>query len=100
MIIDVFGEQLLDAISKIRKRNKRRDAKTIFKHISSNSVSNICINDVKEKLQELIDISKIEKRKTNHGLDFYFIINSETGLIAENQGIFGIQDSFIVLAPI
>ena len=57
------------------------------------------MNDVKEKLQKLIDISKIEKRKTNQGLDSYFIINRETGLIAENQGIFGTQDSFIVLAP-
>ena len=84
MIMDVFEEQVLDAISKIRKRNKRPDAETIFKHISSNSASNICMNDIKETLQELIDISKIEKRKTNHGLDSYFIINSEAELIAEN----------------
>ena len=46
MIMDVFEEQVLDAISKIRKRNKRPDAETIFKHISSNSASNICMNDV------------------------------------------------------
>ena len=46
------------------------------------------MNAVKEKLQELRDISKIEKRKTNQGLDSYFIINSETGLIAEIQSIF------------
>ena len=84
MIMDVFEEQVLDAISKIRKRNKRPDAETIFKHISSNSASNICMNDIKETLQELIDISKIEKRKTNHGLDSHFIINSEAELIAEN----------------
>ena len=32
--MDVFGEQVLDAISKIRKRNERPDAETIFKHIS------------------------------------------------------------------
>ena len=57
------------------------------------------MNDVKEKLQELIDISKIEKRKTNQGLDSYFIINSETGLIAENQGIFGTQGSFHSTGP-
>ena len=91
--MDVFGEQILDAMSKIRKRNKRPDAETILKDISSNSASNICISDVKEKLQELTDISKIENRKTNQGLDSYFIINSETGLIAENQGIFGTQGS-------
>ena len=82
--MDVFEEQVLDAISKIRKRNKRPDAETIFKHISSNSASNICMNDIKEKLQELIDISKIEKCKTNHGLNSHFIINSEAELIAEN----------------
>ena len=52
------------------------------------------MNDVKEKLQELIDISKSKKLKTNQGSDSYFIINSETGLIAENQGIFGTPDSF------
>ena len=52
------------------------------------------MNAVKEKLQELIDISKMEKRKTNQGLDSYFIINSETGLVAENQGVLGTQGSF------
>ena len=57
--MDVFGEQLLDAIPKIRKHNKLPDAETILKHISSNSTSNICMNDVTEKLQKLIDISKI-----------------------------------------
>ena len=57
------------------------------------------MNDVKEKLQKLIDISKIEKRKTNQGLDSYFIINRETGLIAENQDIFGTQDSFHSTGP-
>ena len=57
------------------------------------------MNDVKEKLQKLIDISKIEKRKTNQGLDSYFIINRETGLIAENQGIFGTQVSFHSTGP-
>ena len=62
--------------------------------MSSNAASNICMNDVKEKLQELIDISKSEKLKTNQGSDSYFIINSETELIAENQGIFGTPDSF------
>ena len=68
MIMDVFGEQVLDVISKIRKRgDKRPNAETIFKHISSNSTSKIYMNDVKEKLQELIHISKIEKRKTNQG---------------------------------
>ena len=43
-------------------------------------------------MQELIEISKIEKRKINQGLDSYFINNSETGLIAEDQGIFGTQE--------
>ena len=57
------------------------------------------MNDVKEKLQKLIDISKMEKRKTNQGLDSYFIINRETGLIAENQGIFWTQDSFHSTGP-
>ena len=60
---------------------------------------NICINDVKEKLQELIDVSKIEKRKTNQILDSSFIINSETRLIAENKGIFGTQASFRSAGP-
>ena len=90
--MDVFGEQVLDAISKIKKRSKGPDPETIFKHILSNSASSICFNDVKEKLQELIEISKIEKRKINQGLDSYFINNSETGLIAEDQGIFGTQE--------
>ena len=57
------------------------------------------MNAVKEKLQELRDISKIEKHKTNQGLDSYFIINSETGLIAENQSIFERQDSFHSFDP-
>ena len=94
-----FGEQVLDAISKISKRNTPPDLEIIFKHISSNSASNICMNDVKEKLQELIDISKIEKRTANQGFDSYFIINGETVLIAENQGIFGTQDSFHSTGP-
>ena len=99
MIMDVLGEQVLDAILKIRKRNKRLGAETIFKHMSSNSASNICMNDVKERLPELIDISKIEKHKANQGLDSYFIINSETRLITENQGIFGAQDAFHSTGP-
>ena len=97
--MDVLGEQVLDAILKIRKRNKRLGAETIFKYISSNSASNICMNDVKEKLPELIDISKIEKHKANQGLDSHFIINIETRLITENQGIFGAQDSFHSTGP-
>ena len=50
-------------------------------------------------MQEPIDISKIEERKRSQGLDSYFIINSETGLIAENQGIFGTQNSFQSAGP-
>ena len=57
------------------------------------------MNAVKEKLQELTDILKIEKRKTNRGLDSYFIINSENGLVAENQGVLGTQDSFHCTDP-
>ena len=44
--MDVFGEQVLDAISKIRKLKKRPDSETIFKYILSNSASNIRMNDV------------------------------------------------------
>ena len=57
------------------------------------------MNDVKEKLQELIDISKIEKRTANQGFDSYFIINIATRMIAGNQGIFGTQDSFHSTGP-
>ena len=94
-----FGEQVLDTISKISKRNTPPDLEIIFKHISSNSASNICMNDVKEKLQERMDNSKIEKRKVYHGLDSYFIINIATRMIAGNQGIFGTQDSFHSTGP-
>ena len=57
------------------------------------------MNDVKEKLQERMDNSKIEKRKVYHGLDSYFIINIATRMIAGNQGIFGTQDSFHSTGP-
>ena len=73
MIMDVFGKQILDAISKIRKRDKRPDAETIFEDISSNSASNICMNDVTGKLQELINNFEILKNARQiKGFGFLF----------------------------
>ena len=44
-----------------------------FKHLSSTGATNITMEVVEKGIKLLIEKSKIVNRKTNHGLDFFFI---------------------------
>ena len=71
-------KDILDAILQIRGKSKRPDVESIFKHLTSNSATNITMEVVEESIKILIAKSKVINKKTKQGLDSFFIANDQT----------------------
>ena len=65
-------------MKKIRHANRRPDAEKIFKTITKESASNLTLNDVQQKLQEMQSGSKL-RNAPYQGLDSYYIVQSDIG---------------------
>ena len=70
--MDILEKDILDSISIIRKKYKRPDAESIFKHLSSICVTNITIEVVEESIRLLIAKFKVINRKIKQDLNFFF----------------------------
>ena len=75
--MDSFENQIISAIKKIRNAYTRPDAEKIFKTITKESASNLTLDDVQQKLNEMQSTSKL-RNTPYHGLDYY-IVQSDTG---------------------
>ena len=75
--MDILEKDILDSISIIRKKYKRPDAESIFKHLSSICVTNITIEVVEESIRLLIAKSKVINRETKQGLESFFIADCQ-----------------------
>ena len=75
--MDSFENQIISAIKKIRNAYTRPDAEKIFKTITKESASNLTLDDVQQKLNQMQSTSKL-RNTPYHGLDYY-IVQSDTG---------------------
>ena len=75
--MDILEKDILDSISIIRKKCKRPDAESIFKHLSSIGATNITMEIVEESIKLLIAKSKVINRETKQGLDSFFIADCQ-----------------------
>ena len=76
--MDFLEKDILDYILQIRGKSKRPDAESIFKHLRSNSATNLTMEVVEESIKILIAKSKVINKKTKQGLDSFFIIDDQT----------------------
>lgn len=76
--MDSFENQIITAIKKIRNGKRRPDAEKIFEAITKESASNLTLNDVQQKLQEMQSGSKL-RNAPYQGLDSYYIVQSDIG---------------------
>ena len=76
--MDSFENQIISAIKKIRNANRRPDAEKIFKTITKESASNLTLDDVQQKLNEMQSNSKL-RNTPYQGLDSYYIVQNDTG---------------------
>ena len=76
--MDFLEKYILDSILEIRGKSERADAESIFKHVTSNSATNLTMEVVEESIKILIAKSKVTNKKTKQGLDSFFIINDQT----------------------
>ena len=70
-------DSILDSILQIRGKSKRPDAESIFKHLTSNSATNLAMEVVEESIKILTAKSKVINKKTKQGLDSFFIIDDQ-----------------------
>ena len=73
--MDILEKGILDSISIIRKKCKRPNAESIFKHLSSIGDTSITMEVVEESIRLLI--AKVINRKTKPGLDSFFIADCQ-----------------------
>ena len=76
--MDSFENQIISAIKKIRNANRRPDAKNFFKTITKESASNLTLDDVQQKLNEIQSTSQL-RNTPYQGLDSYYIVQSDRG---------------------
>ena len=76
-VMDSFENQIITAIKKIRNANRRPDAEKIFKTITKESASNLTLDDVLQKLNEIQSSSTL-RNAPYQGLDSYYIVQSDT----------------------
>ena len=62
--MDTLQNYILNSISIIRKKYKRPDAESIFKHLISIGATNITMEVVEESIRLLIANTKVINRKT------------------------------------
>ena len=77
-VMDSFENQIITAIKKIRNANRRPDAEKIFKTITKESASNLTLDDVQQKLNEIQSTSQL-RYTPYQGLDSYYIVQSDRG---------------------
>ena len=86
-VMDSFENQIITAIKKIRNANRRPDAEKIFKTITKESASNLTLDDVQQKLNEIQSTSQL-RNTPYQGLDSYYIVQSDKGdAITSNEDI-------------
>ena len=78
--MDILEKDILYSISIIRKKCKRSDAESIFKHLSSIGVTNITMEVVEDSIRLK---SKVINRKRKQGLDSFFIADCQLELEIE-----------------
>ena len=71
-----FEQIVVDKIIKLRSKNKRPDAETIFKDIQKNAATNWTIKDVEGNIDLLIASGKLENRPTAKGLGSFVILKT------------------------
>ena len=71
--MNVFEQHILDTITKIKGISKKIDTDSILQILTPNSATNITLQDVQDKIQFSISISKTENRQTEPCLDSFFI---------------------------
>ena len=82
--MDILEKDILYSISIIRKKCKRSDAESIFKHLSSIGVTNITMEVVEDSIRLK---SKVINRKRKQGLDSFFIADCRLELEIEISDI-------------
>ena len=75
--MDVLEKDIPDSVSIVRKKSKRTDAESIFKHLSSTGTANIVMEVVEESIKLLIAKSKVVNKNTKQGLDSFFIADGQ-----------------------
>ena len=83
--INKFEQIVVDTIIKLRSKNKRPDAETIFKDIQRNVATNWTIKDVEHNIDLLIASGKLENRPTAKGLDSFFIVKTANTICNVND---------------
>ena len=72
--LNKFEQIVLETITKLRSKNKRTDAETIFKDIQRNAATNWALIDVEGNIDLLITSGKLEHPPNANGLDSFFIL--------------------------
>ena len=81
----LFKPKVLNAINKIRESKKRPDNDSILDYIIKTEASNVDKPLIISIINELINQSLIENKKTRQGLDsFHFVKLSDAGNILNN----------------
>ena len=75
--ISKFEQIVVDKISKLRSKNKRPDAETIFKDIQKSAATIWTIKDVEGNNDSLIASGELENRPTAKGLDSFFYLEND-----------------------
>ena len=83
--INKFEQIVVDTTIKLRSKNKRPDAETIFKDIQRNVATNWTIKDVEHNIDLLIASGKLENRPTAKGLDSFFIVKTANTICNVND---------------
>lgn len=71
--MDAFKQIIFNASTQIRRSSKRPDAECVPKILTSNSATNITLQDLQDKMQFLLSTWKIENRQTKQGPDTFFV---------------------------
>ena len=74
--INKFEQIVVDTIIKLRSKNKRQDAETIFQDIQINAATNWIIKDVEGNIAFLIASGKLENQRTDKRSDSFFILKT------------------------
>ena len=64
---EFFGNEILEAVPAIRKKNKRPDSKAIFSYIARNSATNVDESFIDKMLYELLAEKVIVNNPTSCG---------------------------------
>ena len=77
LIIDIFSNQIVAAIKKVRTQNRRPDSDKIFKEVVEESATNNTLEDIQQALQHMISGGKL-MNALHKGLDSYYVIDTQS----------------------